>query len=438
MANNIGFEKVTLRDGDLSKATLRRATFSEADLRETDLSGANLRESNLSEAYLSEVDFSEADLSETDLSDAHLREADLSGAYLSEADLSETFLVGADLSDASLTEADLSNAILTGADLSDAFLVGADLSGAVLLGADLSDAVLVGADLSGANLRNATVHNANLEEAVLSRATLFGSSLRGAKLYGSLLGDVRIDAETEFLGPPVDDGVHSPHTLAAIFSKSCCVYDPNYSGESDETNEDKAKSVYQALEELASRAAQTRLQSQCFVRRQDIQKDSYKRALLNGSRRDSDGSTGGESEDGSENLNLQSSPRSMLHSLEVRSIAGLRYARAKTARMTLLYGESPWRIIAWSGGFIVAMALTYPLSEWLRPVGEEPITYSRIAEEPALFLESLYFSTLTFTTLGMGDYEPLGWGQAIATLNTAFGAILIALLVFVLGRRASR
>lgn len=288
------------------------------------------------------------------------------------------------------------------------------------------------------DLKGATLHNADLEETIFNRATLFGADLRGAKLHGSILGDVNIDEETEFLGSPSDDGVHSPHTCASIFSKPCTVYDPHYSGMSTDTNRDKAKGVYQTLEELAGRVAQTRLQSQCFVRRQDIQKDSYKAIVLNGPQGNTAKDSQQESKSEIDTIGSEPPPQSKIHSLEVRIIAGMRYARAKTARMTLLYGESPWRIIAWSCTFVVAIALVYPLREWLRPIDGEAITYSRIAEDPMLFFELLYFSTLTFTTLGMGDYEPLGWGQAIATLNTAFGAVLIALLVFVLGRRAAR
>ena len=176
----------------------------------------------------------------------------------------------------------------------------------------------------------------------------------------------------------------------------------------------KAKPVCQTLEELASTAARTRLQSRCFVRRQDIQTNAYKIALFEGLPRDDE--------------NTQSPLLSKLASLEIRTIAGMRYARAKTARLTLLYGESPWRVIALSLGFMLAVALIYPLNEWLRPADGVPITYTQIAQDPSLFLESLYFSTLTFTTLGMGGYEPLGWGQVIVTLNTTFGAILLRYL----------
>jgi len=273
------------------------------------------------------------------------------------------------------------------------------LSGGKFSGADLTDAAFTGV----------TLHDADFENTLLSRATLFGSDFRGAKLSGAVLGDVRIDEDTQFLGYPDDDGNRSPHTFSAIRSKPCCVYDPNYRKNSDARDVDKAKSVYQALEELAGKAARPRLQSQCFVRRQDLQKGGYKQAAKGAD------------------------------TLEERLIAGARYSRAKVARGTLLYGESPWRVIGGSILFIIFTALLYPLSELLQPVGGEPITYSRILDgELELILESLYFSTLTFTTLGMGDYEPIGFGQVIATINTTLGAVLIALLVFVLGRRAAR
>lgn len=272
---------------------------------------------------------------------------------------------------------------------------------------ELNEAELDKADLTDATFTKAKLRRADFESALLSRATLIGADLRGAQLNGAVLGDVRIDEDTQFLGHP-DDESDSPHTFSAIRSRSRCVYDPDYEEGDEEVDVGKAKSVYRALEELAGRAARPRLQSQCFVRRQDLQKDGYKQDMK------------------------------QAESLQIGLIAGARYIRAKVARATLLYGESPWRIIGGSVGFIILAALLYPLGEWLRPVGTEPITYSRIAENPELLLESLYFSTLTFTTLGMGDYEPMGFGQVLATLNTALGAVLIALLVFVLGRRAAR
>lgn len=51
---------------------------------------------------------------------------------------------------------------------------------------------------------------------------------------------------------------------------------------------------------------------------------------------------------------------------------------------------------------------------------------------------SLYFSAVTFTTLGYGDIQPASQAaQALASIESLVGASLIAFLVFVLGRRAT-
>lgn len=51
--------------------------------------------------------------------------------------------------------------------------------------------------------------------------------------------------------------------------------------------------------------------------------------------------------------------------------------------------------------------------------------------------KSPYFSVITFTTLGYGDVQPLGFGEALATVESFVGALLMALLVYLLGRRAT-
>lgn len=271
----------------------------------------------------------------------------------------------------------------------------ADLTGCVFRGADLTDATFVDARLC----------SADMEAALLSRATLFGTDFRQARIAGAVLGDVRIDEETRFLGRP-EAADSSPHTLNAIRSRPRCVYDPSYGGCNEQTDVGKAKSVYRALEELAGKAARPRLQSRCFVRRQDLQTEEYRRAAA-----------------------TADDPETTL-------VAGARWGRAKVARATLLYGESPWRIVAASLGVIVLFSLLYPV--WgLRPSTGPAITYPRIVADTGLLLDSLYYSTLTFTT-GPANYQPLGAGRVLTVVNTAVGPVLIALLVFVFGRRAAR
>ena len=54
------------------------------------------------------------------------------------------------------------------------------------------------------------------------------------------------------------------------------------------------------------------------------------------------------------------------------------------------------------------------------------------------FLECLYFSFVTFTTLGYGDYAPSQAFQLVATAEAFFGAFMIALFVLVFGRKMLR
>lgn len=113
-----------------------------------------------------------------------LRGAPFSGADLLQANLSKTDLLKANLSGAHLKGANLSGADLWGADLSKANLQGANLSGAILWEANLSGANLWEANLSRAKLWEADLSKANLWGADLSRAQLRGSNLSGANLWG--------------------------------------------------------------------------------------------------------------------------------------------------------------------------------------------------------------------------------------------------------------
>jgi hypothetical protein len=253
------------------------------------------------------------------------------------------------------------------------------------------------------------LQESDFESALLSRASLFDTDLRGAKLHGAVLGDVRINENTQFLGYPSDSSNTSPHTFSALCSQPKCVYDPSYEDDNEHEDVDKAKSVYRALEELGGKHARPRLQARSFIRRKDLKKKDYW-----------DDATATDA------------------SLEERLIAGARWSRARVARAIMLYGESPWRIISWSLGIVLSFALLYPLGGWMKPTDGDPITYAQIVSNLAEILNSVYYSTLTFTALGFGDFKPVGFGRVLTTIETALGAVLIALLVFVLGRRAAR
>jgi len=53
-----------------------------------------------------------------------------------------------------------------------------------------------------------------------------------------------------------------------------------------------------------------------------------------------------------------------------------------------------------------------------------------------IFLDCVYFSTVTFTTLGYGDFRPLeGWSRIFAGSEAFIGALMMALFVYTFARR---
>lgn len=102
------------------------------------------------------------------------------------------------------------------------------------------------------------------------------------------------------------------------------------------------------------------------------------------------------------------------------------------------YGERPFRVLYIALTIVLVSALLYPVPGILPAGGGEPLTYPPLlAEWPGglietgrVLAESLYFSVITFTTLGYGDVAPAGWGKLVATAEAASGLLLTVLLAY--------
>lgn len=320
-------------------------------------------------------------------------------------DLAGVSLRGADMAEVALREATLAGATLRDTILVDADLRGADLSGADCWEAELNDVHLGGADIEGANLRaadcsdaifrGANLHGANLEGASFVGADLFDATVTEVRSYGAVFSDARANDGTEL--------------------DSWCVYDPNSDVDANEwqapgdafsagvTDVDslaKAEGTYQELEKLCAENALLEPQSRYFVRRQDLHTEEHRR----------EGNWS-------------------------------RWLRARVSRAVVLYGESPLRVLSVAAAVIVGSALLYPLGLLRVSATGRLLTYPPPTDPIALvetLAISLYFSTLTFTTMTFGLYTPVGAGKFLTMLETGAGIVLMALLVFVFGRRATR
>ncbi len=158
------------------------------------------------------ADLSGANLKDVDLSNIDLSGALLKGSYLEGANFRNSVLYHADFSDADIKMADFSNATLMLADFSSADLEGSNLSGCRSIeskdlgknrrgprftDANLSQVNFTGAycfasDFRGANLSQAKFQEANLEHANFSNNDLQGLDFSFAKLINAKMHDSKM------------------------------------------------------------------------------------------------------------------------------------------------------------------------------------------------------------------------------------------------------
>ena len=103
------------------------------------------------------------------------------------------------------------------------------------------------------------------------------------------------------------------------------------------------------------------------------------------------------------------------------------------------YGEDPLRIILLSILIILFCAVLYSMTG-LNYQGETYLIQSTndLARNIHIFLSCLYYSVVTFTTLGYGDFTPVGISRAIAACEAFTGSFTIALFVVVFVKKMTR
>jgi uncharacterized protein YjbI with pentapeptide repeats len=133
------------------------------------------------------VDLESADLGNANLENVNLSDAGLEGADLAHARMDQANLVGARLQRANLAHASLNRANLAHAHLENANLAFAELKAAMLPFAHLDNVNLSAANLQGARAEDARFRRANLSYARLKKAVLSFSDFRHANLVGANL-----------------------------------------------------------------------------------------------------------------------------------------------------------------------------------------------------------------------------------------------------------
>ncbi|MCV6626906.1 MAG: ion channel [Cellvibrionaceae bacterium] len=112
---------------------------------------------------------------------------------------------------------------------------------------------------------------------------------------------------------------------------------------------------------------------------------------------------------------------------------------SKTVDLFCGYGEQPLRVVAFSSIIILGFASLYFFSGINfggQTVSFDP--YGGWSKNGRALLDSIYFSVVTFTTLGYGDITPLGISRLFAAIEALIGSFTLALFVVVFVKKMTR
>lgn len=103
------------------------------------------------------------------------------------------------------------------------------------------------------------------------------------------------------------------------------------------------------------------------------------------------------------------------------------------------YGESPVNVIGFSMALIFVCAILFFIFGIQGGDGVIQLSLSNnFMENINDFFAAIYFSVVTFTTLGYGDIQPIGFSRFIATVEAFVGSFALALYVVVFVKKNNR
>lgn len=264
----------------------------------------------------------------------------------------------------------------------------AELSGVDLVnhhhktGHDLSYSDLYHADLTDAHLFNIKLDNASLMKADLRGANLNCASLVDTNLLGAKWSKAKIE------------NISFGKKLIQEQQAHQCLKEKNISGACDYF--EQSEEIYRDLRKHAEREGIFSLAG-TFIQRE---------------------------------LTMR---RFQLPPMSTKRIA------SKMVDLFCGYGEDPWRIILLSILLIIICAVLYAVTG-LNYNGDL-VAFSMqqtMQTNVDVFFSCLYYSVVTFTTLGYGDFTPIGLSRALAAFEAFTGSFTIALFVVVFVKKMTR
>ena len=265
-----------------------------------------------------------------------------------------------------------------------------------LTGISLDHAQLPGLNLALRDNHRADLRGADLHRANLSGAHLFGTDLRGANLLKCDLSDANLNSaqleDANLLGAKLE-GAKLEHV------------------------------AWGARVQQERQAAATKNPQQAVALRAEAE-EVYRMLRRESERRGLFQDAG---------LFFQ---KEMRMRRKQKPLWSFSRAISKLVDLTCGYGESPMRVILFSMTMIIGCAAGY-LVLGVQD-GNELIRMDAGSGLLNNFLQCLYFSVVTFTTLGYGDIVPVGASRLLASFEAFAGAFTIALFVVVFMKKMTR
>ena len=312
------------------------------------------------------------------LLEKHKQDMDLT----SEKDYIES---GWDWSGAYLSNWNLSGLKLSTADkianFERAILSSADLKETDLTGANLQKAIIAYADIRDAvliraNLRECLIEHANLQRADLSRANLTKANLNNSNLIQTRF-DGALLLDTSIYNAKIDGSTIKYAYLDPVLLQE-------RTKEYEEANE-----IYRMLKFYFLSVGDYSSAGRYLYREKLMQKYLYRQRKKY-----------------------------------------LRYCISHLLDLLSGYGERPFRFLISFPIIIIIFAIIYYFTNG--------IMYQCSSYHKPSFWECSYFSIVTFTTLGYGDFIPKSCCQTISSIQALLGAVFFALFASLLGRRFIR
>ncbi|MFU1782598.1 pentapeptide repeat-containing protein [Haloarcula japonica] len=371
------FIECELENTDFTNAYIDNAIFRGSGIKGTVFKSSKMRECDFQSASVRECNFSNSNLSNSNFCGCNLSETDFSHANLSSVDFGNCDATDAIFVDIKGLNSDFQDASVPYSDFSDAYLSHAKFENTTAISADFSDAMASHADFSYSSLDEATFRNSQLRDSNFRDATLTQADLENADLRGGSLDGASL------VGALLNDVLLDEES------------------ELGEVNEDSAKEAVNVYRKFIRLLKENSLDYSIPAYR--IKEREMKKKELYGNS---------------------------------QYLSGFTYT---LLGLTSSYGESPKRVLISSAVTISVFAIIFSVLEEVGGLGIQMLdTYLpyRFTEAIEIILGGLYYSISSFVGLGPASQSP--FVHFLSVLATLVGTLLIALLIFTLGRVATR